>query len=254
MPVRDPRNALEALENVGRDELAPAARSLSDQTQAILRISNRVGEQEAVDAASQRATKDSEIDAATFERATRGFDLSARQQRGAGQRLGLSRSLARASRSGATRRGFRDRAKLADRAGSGLQDLLFQQRLGTQGDLAGDFTNRRIGDIRRNASKKSALFSTAGSVAGIALMLSSEKAKDKQGKVSGLLDKLKSIRVEKWNYKGDEDAHIGPFAEEFNDTFGVGQNHRGHISVIDAIGVTLGAVKEINERMTANGV
>ena len=87
----------------------------------------------------------------------------------------------------------------------------------------------------------------------MSIFLSSEEAKDKKGKPKGLLDKLKKVRVDRWNYKGDEQEHIGPYAEEFNDTFETGKEHRHGISVIDAVGVALGAIKELDKKVEARG-
>ncbi len=234
--------------------LGPALIGISDQVAKLQSIQDREGEEEAVGRAASFAGRASARDEAQFERATRSFDPSARQQRGANRRLGLARKLNRARASGATRRGFADRSKIASRVGGSLADELFAQQISAETDITSIATAKKSARIQRNADKKSSLISGLGTVAGIALsVFSSEKLKDKQGPATGFLEKLKKVRVEKWNYKGATRRHVGPFAEEFNDAFEVNQDNRGMINVIDALGVTLGAVKELDRKIEAHG-
>ncbi len=72
-------------------------------------------------------------------------------------------------------------------------------------------------------------------------------AKENFEKVDGaeLLERLSDLEITKWNYKGDEDAeHIGPTAQDFKKTFGVGADDKS-ISTIDPSGIALAAIKEL---------
>jgi hypothetical protein len=102
----------------------------------------------------------------------------------------------------------------------------------------------------REAQKEQDKMGVAGSIIGLgASFLSSESAKDDHGPEKGFLSKLKKVRVNRWNYKGEDETHVGPFAEEFNREFGTDTSDPSRISIIDAIGVTLGAVKELSEQV-----
>jgi hypothetical protein len=59
-----------------------------------------------------------------------------------------------------------------------------------------------------------------------------------------LLAKLMSMELTTWNYKTQDESirHIGPTAQDFFDTFAVGEDDR-HITTIDGIGVALSAIK-----------
>jgi hypothetical protein len=182
------------------------------------------------------------------------MDLSDRQKAAASRRLGLSRSLNRAMATNATRRGFAARSEAAASAGSGLSDALFSQRLSSTQDLAAAQAGHEAADAQRKAQKKASLIGTIGTIAGAALMMmSSEKVKDDHGHEEGLLSKLKKVRVNRWNYKGENKTHVGPFAEEFNKEFGIDTDRTDMINVIDALGVTLGAVKELDKKVEARG-
>jgi hypothetical protein len=63
-----------------------------------------------------------------------------------------------------------------------------------------------------------------------------------------LLDKIADLEITKWNYKGDAATeHIGPTAQNFQKTFGVGSDGKS-ISTIDPSGIALAAIKELNRR------
>ncbi len=65
---------------------------------------------------------------------------------------------------------------------------------------------------------------------------------------SKTLNKVKSMAVERWNYKlGDSEDHIGPYAEEFRALFGVSSGTT--INLMDAIGVLFSAVKGLNAKV-----
>jgi hypothetical protein len=89
-----------------------------------------------------------------------------------------------------------------------------------------------------------------GSAIGAAIIASSRKIKENKTKVdySAVLEKLKSLDIERWNYTFDpEQSHIGPYAEDFNQLFEVGVDDR--ISVVDQGGVTFAAIKALLKRV-----
>jgi predicted ribosome quality control (RQC) complex YloA/Tae2 family protein len=64
-----------------------------------------------------------------------------------------------------------------------------------------------------------------------------------------LLDRLRSLEITRWNYKGTEETHIGPMAEQFSDLFGLGvKGDREHISTIDMSGVALRAIQALMQQ------
>jgi len=124
-----PKSDLERLEVAAANEVVPNRIGLQRQVSALSDIEGRKGEEEAVIRARGEAGAAVDRDAAQFERATRGFDLSDRQRGAVQSRIGLTRALAQAERAGSTRRGFTDRAKAVRRASGGFADLLFGQHL-----------------------------------------------------------------------------------------------------------------------------
>ena len=63
---------------------------------------------------------------------------------------------------------------------------------------------------------------------------------------------IDQMRVEEWDYnpgEGDGKRHIGTYAQDFQKATGMGDGRS--IDVIDAVGVTMGAVKEISSDLKA---
>lgn len=95
------------------------------------------------------------------------------------------------------------------------------------------------------------LMNAGGQVAGYAMM-SSKDAKTKKRKPMSSLDAMKGMPVEEWEYKkgmgdGGGKKHVGPYAEDFQKATGLGNGKE--ISVIDAMGVTMGAVQELSAKV-----
>jgi hypothetical protein len=65
-----------------------------------------------------------------------------------------------------------------------------------------------------------------------------------------LLNKIASLPISEWNYKAgaDRTKHIGPTAQDFQATFGVGSDGKS-ISTIDPSGIALAAIKELNKKL-----
>ena len=75
--------------------------------------------------------------------------------------------------------------------------------------------------------------------------LSSKAAKESKRPVStpDILAAMKELPVERWKYINHKEDHIGPYAEDFRDRFGVGDGKT--IDMIDAIGVLMASVKAL---------
>lgn len=60
-------------------------------------------------------------------------------------------------------------------------------------------------------------------------------------------DKVIDLPVERWRYIGDEKEHVGPYAEDFTEAFGLGDS--ATIYFPDLAGVTLVAVKGLGKKI-----
>jgi len=106
-----------------------------------------------------------------------------------------------------------------------------------------------------DAAKWGGIGSLVGSgISGIGAYaaLSSKKLKHNMEKVDSeiVLKGLKKLPVEKWDYKpgvADEKTHIGAYAEDFKDTFGVGDGKT--INLVDAIGVNMLALQGLSKQV-----
>ena len=60
-----------------------------------------------------------------------------------------------------------------------------------------------------------------------------------------VLTLLNKLMIKKWRYKGTEEYHIGPFAEQFNALFDLGvKEDKEHISAMDLAGISLLGIQE----------
>lgn len=73
-----------------------------------------------------------------------------------------------------------------------------------------------------------------------------------------VLDRVRRLPISEWSYRGDATRHIGPTAQDFHASFGVGVDDRT-ISTIDAQGVALAAIQamaaqqqEIHQKLQGN--
>lgn len=247
---------IEDLERFGESEMGrlasdPASRAL----EGVRATAERRGMEENAAAARADAARGADVNEGIFKRRTEGMALSKRQARGAKQRLSLNREVAKAAAGTGSRRGATDRARQADRAlGFGFENIAFGQQIAALTGLANAEGQRQVREANERASRKARKNSLIGSAIGlVAGIFSAEEYKDMTEEKPLLLDKLKQVRVDKWKYKGSKAEHIGPYAEEFNKTFGVG-THRDAIDVVSMLGVTLGAIKELNEKVERRGV
>jgi len=179
-----------------------------------------------------------------------GLRLSERQRRGQTKQLGLARNLARAESRGTTRRGFASRASGVAEAAGGIENEIFgaENASLTRLSVAAAESDKQATKMINKREKDRAGF--AGGIVGtVASFFSSEELKHDHGHEPKLLEKLKKVRINRWQYKGDDKTHVGPFSEEFNREFGIETDRPDMINVIDALGVTLGAVKELSEQV-----
>ncbi len=67
-----------------------------------------------------------------------------------------------------------------------------------------------------------------------------------------ILEKVAGLPVTQWRYKGEPESvsHIGPMAQDFMATFGLGASER-HIGTLDAEGVALVAIQGLYDVMKA---
>ncbi|MCB0775500.1 MAG: tail fiber domain-containing protein [Chitinophagaceae bacterium] len=61
-----------------------------------------------------------------------------------------------------------------------------------------------------------------------------------------LLDKIMRLPVTRWKYKGSNEYHIGPMAQDFYQLFGLGSDNIT-ISTIDPSGIALAAIQELKK-------
>jgi len=77
---------------------------------------------------------------------------------------------------------------------------------------------------------------------------SSRELKDEIVPVNGreVLSRLVALPVAEWSFRTDQGTrHLGPMAEDFKATFGLGSHDR-HIGLMDATGVTMAAIQGLN--------
>lgn len=119
---------------------------------------------------------------------------------------------------------------------------------------AGNLLNQQFSQQMQKAQMEqmgqNALMGGLGSLAGMAIMSSRDYKEDKAPPERSLLDAVRDMPVEDWKYKdgiADEGQHTGPYAEDFQAATGLGDGRS--IPVADAIGVTMGAVQELDKKV-----
>lgn len=128
----------------------------------------------------------------------------------------------------------------------------YQTAMQGQAGMANTFLGQQQGQLnawKANYQADSGFWSGVGSIAGMAIV-SDEEAKENKRPVKGVLDAVKGMRVEQWDYKdgeGDEESHIGTYAQDFQRETGMGDGKT--INVIDAIGVSMKATQELAEEV-----
>lgn len=73
--------------------------------------------------------------------------------------------------------------------------------------------------------------------------LSDRDLKEDVQEVKPITSRLKELPITTWRYKGDATRHIGPMAQDWKETMGVGDGHT--IALPDVLGVILGSLQEM---------
>lgn len=94
-----------------------------------------------------------------------------------------------------------------------------------------------------------AMMGSMASMAAAAMMASSKKLKDRNEELDPhtVLEKVRGLKIDGWSYKGDGQRHIGPYAEDMHQKFGVGDGVT--IGAGDPGGIALSAVKALDADM-----
>lgn len=114
----------------------------------------------------------------------------------------------------------------------------------------GNQLNAWSAEQKARASGISGLTSALGTIGSVAMMASDENVKTDKRPVKGALAAVRGLPIEAWRYKpgvADGGEHIGTYAQDFRRETGMGDG-RG-IPVIDAIGVTMKAVQELDRKV-----
>lgn len=129
------------------------------------------------------------------------------------------------------------------------------QGYGTQASILSGLYNSQLNawseQNKAAAQSNGDIMGALGLGAGL-IFKSDENAKQDKKPATGLLEAVREMPVEEWTYKpgmGDGGRHIGTYAQDFKRATGKGDGRS--IPVIDAIGVTMGAVKELDAKVDA---
>jgi hypothetical protein len=98
------------------------------------------------------------------------------------------------------------------------------------------------------------IISALGTIGGgVAMAASSKALKDVDEEIDHeeVAKKLIGLPLHRWNYKGESQKHIGPMAETFSETFGVGDGKTIHLA--DVMGVMLAVNKAMAEKYIGSG-
>lgn len=89
----------------------------------------------------------------------------------------------------------------------------------------------------------------AANVASAFKTLSNSQLKEKVTSIStkDILENVASMSLDKWQYKNIPVSHLGPYADEFKELFGVGDGLT--INMVDVCGVMLASIKELKKEI-----
>lgn len=94
---------------------------------------------------------------------------------------------------------------------------------------------------------------TQGNLSGLGSILGgmfcSREYKENNRPAESILPRLNQLKVEAWNYIGDDQTHVGPYAEDFRDLFGLGDGKQ--IPIVDLFGVLILGMQELTRRVEA---
>ena len=85
-------------------------------------------------------------------------------------------------------------------------------------------------------------------ISGTLTQSSSRYVKDNIEALDGreILAKVVDLPLAKWSYQGQDARHLGPMAEDFHASFGLGDTDKG-LTTIDVSGVALASIKGLHE-------
>lgn len=123
---------------------------------------------------------------------------------------------------------------------------------GNQANILNAQYGNQLNAWQANQQASSSMWGGIGQVAGMAgmMMMSSKEYKEDKKPARGSLDAVRRMPVGEWKYKdgiADSSEHVGPYAEDFQAATGKGDGRS--INVIDAVGVTMGAVQELAKKV-----
>jgi hypothetical protein len=103
--------------------------------------------------------------------------------------------------------------------------------------------------INNRANANGTTFTVDGSVAATSFITTSARAAktDEEAVEPGeVLEKLAGLEIAKWRFKSEAEGvrHLGPYAEDFKEAFGLGQSDQS-IELQDASGVALVAIQAL---------
>jgi len=139
--------------------------------------------------------------------------------------------------------GMMDRGFAGQMQGYSNQGNILQNQFETQS------ANWRA-ETAASAQSAAGIGSALGGLFGLFLSDEDEKTDRKKTADGEGIKAVRKMPVEKWKYKpehGDPDEHIGPMAQEFQKATGRGDGKS--ISVVDALGVTMKAVQDVDKRI-----
>jgi hypothetical protein len=114
-----------------------------------------------------------------------------------------------------------------------------------------EFAARATGGFRFRTNLTGTTGCNLPAGSGVFNCTSSRTTKENFSPVSGadVLASLRKVPVSTWNYisEGGQTRHLGPMAEDFYAAFGLGTSDKA-IGIQDAVGVSLAAVKALDER------
>ena len=123
-----------------------------------------------------------------------------------------------------------------------LLDVLNQFTSGGRGTG----TQAHAASAQASAQENAAIMSAIAAIAGAAIFASNSRFKKDIIPVrrENILDAITALPVYEWSYKGENIRHMGPLAEDFAATFGLGSGP-DNIHVIDAIGTLMAATQAL---------
>lgn len=241
-------------------------RDATNRQQAAMGVDPRSGRYQGVDRAAELATGLNVAGAQNNARNTvrkEGVAMKADAiNMGSGLAVNPATSLGLGVSSGSAAMGTTS-ANNAQAAGhAGMMQNGFNSAMQGQAGMASALNNQYSNQLnawsaqqQANANSTGSLFGGLGSLAGMGLMaFSSKDYKEDKKPIEGGLDAVNAMPVEEWKYKdgiADGGEHIGPYAEDFQKATGKGNGKM--IPVMDAVGVTMKAVQELDKKVEQLG-